>query len=66
MAADASVAWHEMNSQPLIGQTIDVSLTFDNKGNIPGYGPYVDLVVPDKGLKHPEMAFVSLTDCKSY
>jgi hypothetical protein len=50
MAADASVAWQEISSQPLIGQTIDVSLTFDNKGDAPGYGPYVDLVVPDKGL----------------
>lgn len=52
MAADASVTWQEINSQPLVGQTIDVSLTFDNKGNAAGYGPYVDLVVPDKGLDY--------------
>lgn len=46
LAADATLAWQELQSQPLIAETVDASFMFSNTGNATGFGPYVDLVVP--------------------
>lgn len=46
MAADASVVWSPLDSQVLFGETVEMKLTFDNKGTTDGYAPFVDVIVP--------------------
>jgi len=46
MAADAGTAWQQLQHQPLLGETVEVALQFNNNGTNAGYAPYVDLVVP--------------------
>lgn len=46
LAADISIDWNELNSQPLLGETVDVSFQFANSGDATGYGPFIDLTVP--------------------
>ncbi len=49
MAADAGVLWNNSDVQALISETQNVELRFDNVGSNPGFGPFVDLVLPTYG-----------------
>lgn len=49
LAADALSTWApgiEFESTPLLGETVDVDVSFANRGDAVGYGPYVDVIVP--------------------
>ena len=46
LTATSAIAWQAMPQQPLLGDTFQVGLTFNNPGNSAGYGPYVDIVIP--------------------
>ena len=57
MTASPVVAWQSTAPQPLLGETVQVGLTFTNSGDSAGFGPYVDVVVPrsqtpDQGLQY--------------
>ena len=49
MAADAGVLWNNSDVQALVSETQNVELRFDNIGSNPGFGPFVDLVLPTHG-----------------
>ena len=38
-----------MPADPFIGQTVNFSVVFDNTGTQPGYGPFVDVIMPRNG-----------------
>lgn len=42
-----SVSFHDVQSAPFVGENFSFSLRFDNSGNAVGYGPYIDVVIPD-------------------
>ena len=52
LAADVSVGWQDLHSQPLLGETVEVSINVSNTGDDTGFGPFVDIVVPGTGLSY--------------
>ena len=46
LAADVTIGWGDDTARPLIGETIDVSVSFENSGDAVGFGPFIDVVVP--------------------
>ncbi len=59
LAADPLVAWGLLPAQPLVAETMDVSFQFSNQGNSPGFGPYVDLVVPRGEAVNEGLSYVT-------
>ncbi|MCU0492050.1 MAG: hypothetical protein MUD01_10700, partial [Chloroflexaceae bacterium] len=49
-AASTPIVSLNVPPAPLIGETLSFTATFDNTGTTPGYGPYVDLVLPAAGI----------------
>lgn len=39
----------ELPASPLLGETLTLTLTFENTGSDSGYGPYIDLFLPLSG-----------------
>jgi len=39
----------QVPASPLLGEALTLTLTFDNTGSDPGYGPYIDLFLPLSG-----------------
>jgi uncharacterized repeat protein (TIGR01451 family) len=52
MAADARVVWLPLAQQPLLGEQIVASLQLSSSGTSVGYGPYVEVIVPTKGINN--------------
>lgn len=42
-----SVSFHNIDNTPMIGEQTAFTLRFDNTGDQAGFGPYVDLVLPE-------------------
>ena len=59
LTADPVLTWNEFRSEPLIGETVDLSLSFSNQGSQTGYGPYVDVVIPKPAGDDGGIGFVA-------
>lgn len=46
-AAVPSVSFQNVQSSPFVGESLSFTVRFDNSGDAVGYGPYVDLIIPE-------------------
>lgn len=59
LAADIAVNWQDLNDQPLVGETVEVSLTVANSSAEVGFGPFVDVVIPGSAVQGDGLSYVT-------
>jgi hypothetical protein len=52
-----SVSFTEVDETPMIGEQTKFTLRFDNSGDQAGFGPYVDLVLPED-FSNPSVSYL--------
>ena len=59
LAADLSLNWDALTTQPLVGETVNVSVSVTNSGDATGYGPFIDVLVPGGDAANDGLTYVN-------
>ena len=58
LAADLALNWDALTTQPLVGETVNVSVSVTNSGDATGYGPFVDVLVPGGDAANDGLTYI--------